>query len=142
MEAGSTSETSVNCYQSTRRNDPEDSHLHTRRHENLKSHLVNLYGEATLCYVRRFDTFIYLMMEAASISETSLNFCQTTWRNDAEDRRLYTRRHENLKSHLVNLCGEATLRYIYLPDDGGSKHLWNIGKLPPDYTAQQPRRQS
>jgi hypothetical protein len=27
------------------------------------------------------------------------------------------------------------------PDDGGSKHLWNIRKLPSDYTAQQPRRQ-
>jgi hypothetical protein len=26
------------------------------------------------------------------------------------------------------------------PDDGGSKHLWNIGKLLPDYTAQQRRR--
>jgi hypothetical protein len=27
------------------------------------------------------------------------------------------------------------------PDDGGSKGLWNVGKLLPDYTAQQPRRQ-
>jgi hypothetical protein len=27
------------------------------------------------------------------------------------------------------------------PDDGGSKDLWNVGKLLPDYTAQQPRRQ-
>jgi hypothetical protein len=26
-------------------------------------------------------------------------------------------------------------------DDGGSKHLRNVGKLQPDYTAQQPRRQ-
>jgi hypothetical protein len=25
-------------------------------------------------------------------------------------------------------------------DDGGSKHLWNVGKLLSDYTAQQPRR--
>jgi hypothetical protein len=42
MEAVSTSETSVNCYQTTRRNIPEDSHLHTRRRENLKSHLIFL----------------------------------------------------------------------------------------------------
>jgi hypothetical protein len=28
-----------------------------------------------------------------------------------------------------------------LPDDEGSKHLWNGGKLVPDYKAQQPRRQ-
>jgi hypothetical protein len=38
MEAASTSETSVNFYQTTRRNNPEDSHLHTRRRVNLKSH--------------------------------------------------------------------------------------------------------
>jgi hypothetical protein len=25
--------------------------------------------------------------------------------------------------------------------DGGSKYLWNIGELPPDYTTQQPKRQ-
>jgi hypothetical protein len=37
-EAASTSETPVKYYQTTRRNKPEDSHLHTRRRENLKSH--------------------------------------------------------------------------------------------------------
>jgi hypothetical protein len=30
---------------------------------------------------------------------------------------------------------------LYRPDDGGSKDLWNVGKLLPDYTALQPRRQ-
>jgi hypothetical protein len=40
MEAVSTSITSVNFYETVRRNIPEDSHLHTRRRENLKSHLV------------------------------------------------------------------------------------------------------
>jgi hypothetical protein len=43
MEAASTSETSVNFYQTTRRNIPEDSHLHTRHRENLKSHLFTNY---------------------------------------------------------------------------------------------------
>jgi hypothetical protein len=28
------------------------------------------------------------------------------------------------------------------PDDGGSKDLWNVGKLLPDYTVLQPRRQA
>jgi hypothetical protein len=37
MEAVSTSETSVNFYQTTQRNIPEDSHLHTRHRKNLKS---------------------------------------------------------------------------------------------------------
>jgi hypothetical protein len=39
MKAASTSETLVNIYQTTPRNIPEDSHLHTRRRENLKSQL-------------------------------------------------------------------------------------------------------
>jgi hypothetical protein len=33
------------------------------------------------------------------------------------------------------------IRAMSHPDDGGSKDLWNIGKLLPDYTALQPRRQ-
>jgi hypothetical protein len=40
METASASVTSVNFYQTTRRNNPEDSHLHIRRHENVKSHSV------------------------------------------------------------------------------------------------------
>jgi hypothetical protein len=40
MEAASTSETLVNVYQTTLRNIPEDSLLHTRRRENLKYHLA------------------------------------------------------------------------------------------------------
>jgi hypothetical protein len=39
MEAAMTSETLVNFYQITRRYNPEDSHLRTRRRENLKSYL-------------------------------------------------------------------------------------------------------
>jgi hypothetical protein len=38
MEAARTSETLVNFYQTTRRYNPEDSHLHTHRRENLKSY--------------------------------------------------------------------------------------------------------
>jgi hypothetical protein len=38
MKAVSTSETSANFYETTRRNIPEGGHLHTRRRENLKSH--------------------------------------------------------------------------------------------------------
>jgi hypothetical protein len=40
MEAISTSKTSVNFYQTTRRNIPENSHLRTGRRENLKSHII------------------------------------------------------------------------------------------------------
>jgi hypothetical protein len=41
MEAVSSSETAVSIYQIIWRNILEDSHLHTRHRENLKSHLVN-----------------------------------------------------------------------------------------------------
>jgi hypothetical protein len=38
MEAASISKTSVNFYLTTRRNNPDDSHLRTHRYEYLKSH--------------------------------------------------------------------------------------------------------
>jgi hypothetical protein len=38
MEAASTSETLVNFYQITRRNNLKDSHLHKQHRENLKSY--------------------------------------------------------------------------------------------------------
>jgi hypothetical protein len=40
-EAVSTSETSVNFYETARRNNSEDSHRHIRRRENLKSYRGN-----------------------------------------------------------------------------------------------------
>jgi hypothetical protein len=40
MEAARTSETLVNFYQTTRRYNPDDSHLCTHRRENLKSYLA------------------------------------------------------------------------------------------------------
>jgi hypothetical protein len=40
MEAARTSETLVQLYQTTRCYNPEDSHLHTHRRENLKSYLI------------------------------------------------------------------------------------------------------
>jgi hypothetical protein len=42
MEAARTSETSVNFNVTTRRYIPEDTKLHTRRHENMKSHMETL----------------------------------------------------------------------------------------------------
>jgi hypothetical protein len=42
MEAARTSETSVDIHLRTRQYMPEDSELHTRRRENLKSHIYKL----------------------------------------------------------------------------------------------------
>jgi hypothetical protein len=43
----------------------------------------------------------------------------------------------------VTECGFKTSECVtsLIPDDGGSKDLWNVGRLLPDYTALQPRRQ-
>jgi hypothetical protein len=41
MDAVQISETLVNSYQYARRFDPEDSHLQSHRHENLKSDFIN-----------------------------------------------------------------------------------------------------
>jgi hypothetical protein len=48
-------------------------------------------------FYQRFRGTCYLMMEAASTSETSVNFYQTTRRYNPEDSDLHTRRRENLK---------------------------------------------
>jgi hypothetical protein len=42
MEATRTSETSFDIYLTTRQYIPEDSDLHTRRRENLNSHVVHI----------------------------------------------------------------------------------------------------
>jgi hypothetical protein len=46
---------------------------------------------------------IALILEAANTSEMSVNFYQTTWHNIPGDCHLYTRHHENLKSHKSNM---------------------------------------
>jgi hypothetical protein len=53
MEAVSTSETSVNFYQTTRHNNPEVSHLHARCRENLKSHLS---PKSRLVLIKKLET--------------------------------------------------------------------------------------
>jgi hypothetical protein len=42
---------------------------------------------------------------------------------------------------LGTIWGSHGGEYEDRPNDGGSKDLWNVGKLLPDYTVLQPRRQ-
>jgi hypothetical protein len=85
-------------------------------------------------------------MEAVRTSETSVDNHFTQQYIPEDNSELHTRRRENLKSHIVNLYGEATLHCIrrfessLIPDDGGSTHLWNVGRQS-FYTAVYPRRQ-
>jgi hypothetical protein len=50
IEAVSTSETSVNFYQTTQRNIPEDGHFHTERRKNLTSHNVTNSRSISPCH--------------------------------------------------------------------------------------------
>jgi hypothetical protein len=58
MVALSTSETQVNLYQTARRDNPEDSHVHTRRRENLKSHIPGICLFCALNFTDGDGTFI------------------------------------------------------------------------------------
>jgi hypothetical protein len=67
MEAASASETSVKFYQTTMRYNPVDSHLHTRRRENLKSYkIIQLYKSyhfillPTLSLAYMFKVFLFI----------------------------------------------------------------------------------
>jgi hypothetical protein len=57
-------------------------------------------GRCRVFVLRKRETFmqIALMMEAASTSETSINFYHTTRRSIPEDSHIHTCRRESLKS--------------------------------------------
>jgi hypothetical protein len=51
MKAARTSETMVNFCQTTRRYNPEDSHLRTHRRENLKSYIISHLNAFVLLHI-------------------------------------------------------------------------------------------
>jgi hypothetical protein len=70
---------------------------------------------------------IALMMDATSTSETSVNYYQTTRRNNPEDSHLLTRRRENLKCHRDNVCfleDRSPICKHYLDEHSPSKWKW------------------
>jgi hypothetical protein len=91
VEAACISETLVNIYQTTRRNIPGDNHLHTRRRENLKSHLF---------------MEIYTFKEAGRFSETLVTLPH---RHDTMDIHLPAWRGK-LKSYI---CTAVELVFTY-----------------------------
>jgi hypothetical protein len=68
MEAARTSETPVSFYQTTRRNSPKGSHLHTRRRENLKSHIIF----HTLCFILLQFTFSFYQQTIIIIPDINI----------------------------------------------------------------------
>jgi hypothetical protein len=92
---GDRPETSVNFYQTTRHNNPEDSHLHTHRRENLESHKET--NESHLLSVRNFSSFY------EGWNGVRWNWSHWAWRSEI-DRRL-----ENLRSHLFKSFGSSAV---------------------------------
>jgi hypothetical protein len=73
MEAVSTSQTSANFYQTTRRNIPEDSHLHIRRRKKLKSHKHSLVVVRLLA--QRIEEILKRQWQGG-VSEMVLHICR------------------------------------------------------------------
>jgi hypothetical protein len=87
MEAARTSETSVDNYFTRQYIQEDNSEHHTRRRENLKSHIAFIWSP--------------LMMEAARTSETSVDNYFTRQYIPEDNSELHSRRRENLKSHIA-----------------------------------------
>jgi hypothetical protein len=127
MEASNTSRMPLN-YQTTQHNNPEDIHLHTRSHKNLKCHMciricMCLYPDSKHKIPAGFEVLI-------AVSTMIPVFCFVAPCSLVE---VYQRFRSPCCFHHQGVN--------HRPDDGGSKDLWNIGKLLPNYTALQPRRQ-
>jgi hypothetical protein len=89
-EAGSTSETSENFYQTTRCNIPEDRHLHTLRCENLKSHQDPLTFLHRLRSVTTIMRTILLVMLAQCMHDIVYFFMLARGIENAEVQRTHT----------------------------------------------------
>jgi hypothetical protein len=125
MEAVQTSETLVNSYQSTWCYNPEDSHLHSHRHENLKSHLtLNLRLTslkrltASLLPTRKFKELLQgipIRLEQATCSDHQI------------------RKHVHTLRHFGDTCGsQPHLETISHPTDIIKHYINHL--LPHTYT--------
>jgi hypothetical protein len=95
-------------------------------HDTEQSHRPDDRGCKNLWNVDKFlrhYTLIILMMEAVSTSETSVNFLPD-----------YT-----LIVLMEEVSTSETSVNLYEANDRGSKHLWNVGKLLPEYVSQHPK---
>jgi hypothetical protein len=72
MDVASTSETSVNVYQTARRNNPKDSQIHNCRRENLKSHKLRWFPESGEVSVREIDVQMRSNLETMGVTSRTV----------------------------------------------------------------------
>jgi hypothetical protein len=68
---------------------------------------VEVYGRFRDAFCLH-NHLITLMMQAASISETSVNFYQTALCDNTENSHLHTRCRENFRSHVTCCAGQSS----------------------------------
>jgi hypothetical protein len=81
MEAARTSETLVNFYQTTRRYNPEDSHLRTHRRENLKSYVTNVLGMKKTHAPRRL---LHVFETRHTVGTASARYCDLNKQSESD----------------------------------------------------------
>jgi hypothetical protein len=126
MDAGRTPETLVNFYQTTRRYNPEDSHLRTHRRENLKSYFM-LYQVTCLDVSEVNTSVIELALLITNYIEFLMLVVWVVTPCGLVDRRRYQ-------------CFGGTYCPIFRAEDGGSIFLRNVGIYLQVHTVLQPRR--
>jgi hypothetical protein len=98
---------------------PENQHRHLHRRENLKSHIVNLYGEATIHSLSTFNP------ENVCVSETLVSTYKSTRRYNPKDQQwhfvtgwifpikdCYTLTVSKLKGHTITAVGNCLFRIL------------------------------
>jgi hypothetical protein len=103
MEAAGTSKTSVNFYQTFRRNNPEDSHLHTRRRENQKSQ--NNQRTISRNYLMDLTATLHYQLS----SEFRFGFCLSVYK---VTRNLSSKlNHRGIKYRVINIRNAIILLF-------------------------------
>jgi hypothetical protein len=131
MEAASTSETSVNFHQTTRRNNPEDSHLHTCRRENFRSYLSNLLTGCIIHFPsHKHDIYNQSLAYTASTTYAFHKVATCCLHHQGQEP---VSQGRTLADWFLSLKPIPRARLTHRL----CKHLWNVGKLLLDYTAHR-----